>query len=167
MLHTSMNLLVSIQSSNYLSNSHVLSQCTVLRCHKGQTEQHQTESKHGYVEDTGMLWYQSFSELVIPRNVAHVSLCLHLLMTLLQHIHQGRIQKFQEGGSGSQILERGGQKSTFQCGFQSFSYKSVTIIPPKGGAAACPAPPLNPCLYIEQDDCTPEQHDTFYFVKLI
>ena len=36
------------------------------------------------------------------------------------------------GGGGSQILERGGGwNSTFQCGFQSFSYKSLTNIPPK------------------------------------
>ena len=37
------------------------------------------------------------------------------------------------GGDRSQILERGGQNSTFQCGFQSFSYKSLINIPPKGG----------------------------------
>ena len=47
---------------------------------------------------------------------------------------QERIQKFQKGGAGSQILERGGgRNSTFQCGFQSFSYKSLTNIPAKGG----------------------------------
>ena len=61
----------------------------------------------------------------------------------------GRIQKFQKGGGGggSQILEGGGgRNSTFQCSFQSFSYKSLTNIPPKGGPAARPAPPLNPRL---------------------
>ena len=62
-------------------------------------------------------------------------------------IHQGRIQKFQKGGAGSRILERRGWNLTFQCRFPSFSYKSLTNIPPKGGAAACPAPPLNPRLF--------------------
>ena len=58
---------------------------------------------------------------------------------------QGRIQKFRKGVAGSQILERGGgRNSTFQCCFQSFSYKSLTNIPPKGKATARPAPPLNP-----------------------
>ena len=67
--------------------------------------------------------------------------CLNML------VNQGRIQKFQKGGAGSQILERGGgRKSFFQCGFQSFSYKSLTNIPAKGGATARPAPPLNPRL---------------------
>ena len=59
---------------------------------------------------------------------------------------QGQIQKFQKGGAGSRILERGGRNWTFQCRFPSFSYKSLTNIPPKGGAAARPAPPLNPRL---------------------
>ena len=59
---------------------------------------------------------------------------------------QGWVQKFQKGGAGSQTLERGGQNLTFQCSFQSFSYKSPTNIPAKGGAAARLAPPLNPHL---------------------
>ena len=50
------------------------------------------------------------------------------------------------GGAGSRILERGGRNLTFQCRFPSFSYKSLTNIPPKGGALARPAPPLNPRL---------------------
>ena len=54
---------------------------------------------------------------------------------------QGRIQKFQKGGAGSQILERAGRNLTFQCGFQSFSYKSLTNIPAKGGATARPPSP--------------------------
>ena len=63
--------------------------------------------------------------------------------------NQGRIQKFQKGRGGSRILERGGRNLTFQCRFPSFSYKSLTNIPPKGGgAAARPAPPLNPRLLI-------------------
>ena len=49
----------------------------------------------------------------------------------------------ERGGDGSQILERGGQNLSFQCRFPSFSYKSLTNIPPKEGAAARPAPPLN------------------------
>ena len=57
---------------------------------------------------------------------------------------QGWIQKFQKGGTGSQILERGCWNVTFQCCFQSFSYKSLTNIPPKGGGhGPPPAPPLN------------------------
>ena len=59
---------------------------------------------------------------------------------------QGWILKFQKGGAGSRILERGGRNLTFQCRFPSFSYKSLTNIPPKGGALARPAPPLNPRL---------------------
>ena len=47
---------------------------------------------------------------------------------------QGWILKFQKGGAGSRILEReGGRNLTFQCRFPSFSYKSLTNIPPKGG----------------------------------
>ena len=47
------------------------------------------------------------------------------------------------------ILERGGPNSlkmAFECSFQSFSYKSFANIPPKGGARAPWAPPLNPPL---------------------
>ena len=45
---------------------------------------------------------------------------------------------------GSKNFRKGGRNSTFQCGFQSFSYKSLTNIPAKGGGgAARPAPPLN------------------------
>ena len=46
-------------------------------------------------------------------------------------------------------LERGGPKSlkmAFECSFLSFSYKSFANIPPKGGARAPWAPPLNPPL---------------------
>ena len=60
-------------------------------------------------------------------------------------MYQEWIQKFQKGGAGSQILERGVQNLTFQCRFPSF-YKSLTNTPPKGGATARPAPPLNPRL---------------------
>ena len=60
---------------------------------------------------------------------------------------QGRIQKFQKGGAPKPNSRKGGGRNlTFQCGFQSFSYKSLTNIPAKGGAAARPAPPLNPRL---------------------
>ena len=64
----------------------------------------------------------------------------------INYNNQGRIQKFQKGGAGSRILERGGRNLTFQ----SFSYKSLTNIPPKGGGggAARRAPPLNPRLII-------------------
>ena len=72
---------------------------------------------------------------------------------------QGRIQKFQKWGAGSQILERGGRNLTFQCGFQPFSYKSLTNIPAKGEAAARPAPPLNPrlvsILKMQTAECRP------------
>ena len=62
---------------------------------------------------------------------------------------RGGSRNFRKGGGGSQIQERGGRNSTFQCGFQSFSYKSLTNTPAKGGGgggAARPAPPLNPRL---------------------
>ena len=53
----------------------------------------------------------------------------------------------ERGGGGRKPNSRkGSQNSTFQCSFQSFSYKSLTNIPPKGGAVARPAPPLNPHL---------------------
>ena len=54
-------------------------------------------------------------------------------------------------GADPEILERGGQKpnsrkgggqnSTFQCGFQSFSYKSLTNIPAKGEGGCSPSGP--------------------------
>ena len=59
---------------------------------------------------------------------------------------------FERGGPEDiicKILERGGPKSlkmAFECSFQSFSYKSFANIPPKGGARAPRAPPLNPPL---------------------
>ena len=57
---------------------------------------------------------------------------------------------FERGGPEAiiyKILERGNPKSlkmVFECLFQSFSYKSFANIPPKGGARAPWAPPLNP-----------------------
>ena len=59
---------------------------------------------------------------------------------------------FERGGPEAIIyknLEKGGPKSlkmAFECSFQSFSYKSFANIPPKGGALAPWAPPLNPPL---------------------
>ena len=59
---------------------------------------------------------------------------------------------FERGGPEAiiyKILERGGPKShkmAFECLFQSFSYKSFANVPPKGGARAPWAPPLNPPL---------------------
>ena len=63
---------------------------------------------------------------------------------------------FKKGGPETtciiyKILERGGPKSlkmAFECSFQSFSYKSFVDIPPKGGALAPWAPPLNPPLCV-------------------
>ena len=61
---------------------------------------------------------------------------------------------FERGGPEAiihKILERGGPNSlkmAFECSFQSFSYKSFANIPPKGGARAPWAPPLNPPLGI-------------------
>ena len=47
---------------------------------------------------------------------------------------RGRFRNFRKGGGGgSRILERGGRDLTFQCRLPSFSYKSLTNIPPKGG----------------------------------
>ena len=65
------------------------------------------------------------------------------------------VQVDSPSGVDPEISERGGRKPnsrkggrnlTFQCRFPSFSYKSLTNIPPKGGALARPAPPLNPRL---------------------
>ena len=59
---------------------------------------------------------------------------------------------FERGGPEAIIyknLEKGGPKSlkmAFECSFLSFSYKSFANIPPKGGARAPWAPPLNPPL---------------------
>ena len=59
---------------------------------------------------------------------------------------------FERGGPEAiiyKILERGGPKSVkmaFECLFQSFSYNFFANIPPKGGAQAPWAPPLNPPL---------------------
>ena len=59
---------------------------------------------------------------------------------------------FKRGGPGAiiyKVLERGGPKSlkmAFECPFQLFSYRSFANMPPKGGARAPWAPPLNPPL---------------------
>ena len=71
-----------------------------------------------------------------------------LYSILVLNTLSGADPEISERGAGSQILERGGWNSTFQCGVQSFSYKSLTNIPAKGGAAACPAPPLNLRLFM-------------------
>ena len=65
------------------------------------------------------------------------------------------MKRRKDTGADPGISERGDRKpnsgkrnqnSTFQCHFQSFSYKSLTNAPLKGGATARPAPPLNPRL---------------------
>ena len=68
---------------------------------------------------------------------------------------QGQIQKFQKGGAGSRILERGGRNWTFQCRFPSFSYKSLTNIPPKGGGRgpSSPSPKSAPDCRSWKSDC--------------
>ena len=54
-------------------------------------------------------------------------------------IARGGSRNFRKGGGagGRKPNSRkgggGGRNSTFQCSFQSFSYKSLTNIPPKGG----------------------------------
>ena len=53
----------------------------------------------------------------------------------------GADPEISERGAGSQILEKGGRNSTFQCSFQSFSYKFLTNIPPKGGGGRAPSGP--------------------------
>ena len=64
---------------------------------------------------------------------------------------------FERGGPEAiiyKILERGGPKSVkmaFECLFQSFSYKFFANTPPKGGAQAPWAPPLNPPLPTRPD----------------
>ena len=62
------------------------------------------------------------------------------------HNSRGGSRNFRKGGPEAKSRRGGGRNSTFQCGFQSFSYKSLTNAPAKGGAAARPAPPLNPRL---------------------
>ena len=62
---------------------------------------------------------------------------------------------FKRGGPEAiiyKVLERGGPKSlkmAFECPFQLFSYRSFANMPPKGGARAPWAPPLNPPLNCE------------------
>ena len=63
---------------------------------------------------------------------------------------------FRRGGPEAiiyKVLERGGPKSlkmAFECPFQLFSYRSFANMPPKGGARAPWAPPLNPpLLYVD------------------
>ena len=75
-----------------------------------------------------------------------LSLCIYLVKDVLG---TGADPKISERGGRKPNPRKGGggsRNSTFQCGFQSFSYKSLTNIPTKGGAAARPAPPLNPRL---------------------
>ena len=54
----------------------------------------------------------------------------------------GADPEISERGGGSQILERGAKIRLFSAAFSHF----LTNIPPKGGAVARPAPPLNPHL---------------------
>ena len=49
--------------------------------------------------------------------------------------YQGRIQKVKKGGAETPILERGGQKTAFECLFQCFSHKFFAKISRKGGGA--------------------------------
>ena len=64
---------------------------------------------------------------------------------------QGADPEISERGGGRRPNsgKGGGQNATFQCRFQSFSYKSLRNIPPKGGTAARPAPPLNPRMVLK------------------
>ena len=57
----------------------------------------------------------------------------HVFVLLKSRRKPGADPEISERGAGSQILERGGWNATFQCRFQSFCYKSLTNIPPKGG----------------------------------
>ena len=64
---------------------------------------------------------------------------------------------FERGGPEAiihKILERGDPNSlkmAFECSFQWFSYKPFANIPPKGGAQAPLAPPLDPPLVLTSD----------------
>ena len=74
-------------------------------------------------------------------NLATMELNRYLYILL-----SGTDPEISERGIRKPNSRKGGQNSTFQCSFQSFSYKSLSNIPPKGGGGGRPAPPQNPRL---------------------
>ena len=85
----------------------------------------------------------TFEKAIFPLVIFMAFVCRRFVAVLtntnLRTVHCFK----QHPGADPKISERGGRNVTFQCHFQSFSYKSLTNTPPKGGAVARPAPPLN------------------------
>ena len=69
---------------------------------------------------------------------------VHLPFVPTERVPRGGSRNFRKGGAGSRILERGGRNLIFQCRFPSFSYKSLTNIPPKRGGPSGPSPKSAP-----------------------
>ena len=99
------------------------------------------KSKYHKVHKIALLWLH-----------VHVYICVCMLVqyVYMHYMYPGADPEiFERGGPEAiihKILERGGPNSlkmAFECSFQLFSYKSFANIPPKGGAQAPWAPPLN------------------------